>query len=54
MPQLTPFFFVNQLFVTFFVLFVLILLLSIYFLPNFKLIQTIRMYITKLTTPCNG
>lgn len=49
MPQLVPFYFVNQLLFSFVVLFVLIYIFSKYILPLFTYQQVIRMYITKLT-----
>lgn len=49
MPQLIPFYFFNQLFVTFIVLFSIIFILSKYVLPLFTLQQVIRTYITKLS-----
>lgn len=49
MPQLIPFYFVNQLLFSFIVLFVLIYVFSKYILPLFTYQQVVRMYITKLT-----
>ena len=49
MPQLIPFYFLNQLFFSFFTLLVLIYILSKYVLPLFTFQQVIRMYITKLS-----
>ena len=49
MPQLIPFYFVNQLTFSFVVLFSIIYLMSKYFLPTFTFQQVIRLYITKLS-----
>nr|YP_010170385.1 ATP synthase F0 subunit 8 [Phanerochaete carnosa]QRZ60367.1 ATP synthase F0 subunit 8 [Phanerochaete carnosa] len=49
MPQLNPIFFLNQLSVSFLVLFLLVILLSKIFLPNLHLLQLIRVFITKLS-----
>jgi F-type H+-transporting ATPase subunit 8 len=49
MPQLLPFYFINQLSFTFLTLIVLIFVLSKYILPLFTFQQVIRMYITKLS-----
>jgi hypothetical protein len=49
MPQLTPFFFFNQFSFAVLVLFLLVALLSFYFLPVLQLTQVIRLYITKLS-----
>ena len=49
MPQLKPFFFFNQLFISFAILFTIIYLFSKYILPSFTFQQVIRLYITKLT-----
>jgi F-type H+-transporting ATPase subunit 8 len=49
MPQLIPFYFFNQLFFSFIVLFSIIYLFSKYILPLFTLQQVIRTYITKLS-----
>jgi F-type H+-transporting ATPase subunit 8 len=49
MPQLIPFFFFNQLFFAFLVLFSIIFVFSKYILPTFTLQQVIRTYITKLS-----
>ena len=49
MPQLIPFYFVNQLLFSFVVLFTLIYVFSKYILPLFTYQQVVRMYITKLT-----
>ena len=48
MPQLIPFYFVNQLTFSFLVLFALIYILSKYILPLFTFQQVVRLYITKL------
>nr|YP_009926613.1 ATP synthase F0 subunit 8 [Wolfiporia cocos]QNH92670.1 ATP synthase F0 subunit 8 [Wolfiporia cocos]QNH92715.1 ATP synthase F0 subunit 8 [Wolfiporia cocos] len=48
MPQLIPFYFLNQLSFSFLTLLVLIYIMSKYFLPLFTYQQVIRMYITKL------
>ena len=49
MPQLIPFYFVNQLFFSFLTLLVLIYVISKYILPLFTYQQVIRMYISKLS-----
>ena len=49
MPQLIPFYFLNQLFFSFLALTVLIYIFSKYILPLFTFQQVIRMYITKLS-----
>jgi F-type H+-transporting ATPase subunit 8 len=49
MPQLLPFYFINQLSFTFLTLVVLIFVFSKYILPLFTVQQVIRMYITKLS-----
>ena len=49
MPQLIPFYFVNQISFTFLTLLALIYVFSKYVLPVFTLQQVIRMYITKLS-----
>ena len=49
MPQLMPFFFVNQLTFSFLTLLALIFVFSKYILPLFTFQQVIRMYITKLS-----
>jgi len=49
MPQLLPFYFINQLSFTFLTLIVLIFVFSKYILPLFTFQQVIRMYITKLS-----
>jgi F-type H+-transporting ATPase subunit 8 len=48
MPQLIPFYFFNQIFVSFLVLLGIIYLLSKYILPLNTFQQVIRQYITKL------
>nr|WBU10904.1 ATP synthase F0 subunit 8 [Malassezia sp.] len=48
MPQLVPFYFVNQLSFTLFGLFVLIFVFSRYILPAFVELNLSRLYITKL------
>ena len=47
-PQLIPFYFINQILISFLILFVLIYLFSKYLLPLNTLQQVVRMYITKL------
>jgi F-type H+-transporting ATPase subunit 8 len=49
MPQLIPFYFLNQLSFSFLTLLVLIYVFSKYILPLFTFQQIIRMYITKLS-----
>lgn len=49
MPQLIPFFYINQLFFSFLTLLVLIYVFSKYVLPLFTFQQVVRMYITKLS-----
>ena len=48
MPQLAPFFFVNQLTFLFLTFLALIFVFSKYILPLFTFQQVVRMYITKL------
>lgn len=48
MPQLIPFFFLNQLYFSFIVLFGLIYILSKYVLPLNTLQQVVRIFIVKL------
>ena len=48
MPQLAPFFFVNQLTFSFLTLLALIFVFSKYILPLFTFQQVVRMYIKKL------
>ena len=50
MPQLIPFYFINQLSFAFLTLFVLIFVFSKYILPVFSLQQVTRMYIVKLSS----
>jgi F-type H+-transporting ATPase subunit 8 len=49
MPQLIPYYYINQLFFTFLTLLILIYVFSKYILPLFTYQQVIRMYITKLS-----
>ena len=49
MPQLIPFYFVNQLFFAFVTLAILVYVLSKYILPLFTYRNVIRLYITKLS-----
>lgn len=49
MPQLIPFYFLNQLSFSFLTLLALIYIFSKYILPLFTFQQVIRMYITKLS-----
>jgi len=49
MPQLIPFYFVNQFSFSFLTLLSLIYIFSKYVLPLFTFQQVIRMYITKLS-----
>jgi F-type H+-transporting ATPase subunit 8 len=49
MPQIIPFYFVSQIFVTFMLLFLVIFVLSKYILPVNLFNQVIRSYIVKLT-----
>lgn len=49
MPQLVPFYFLNQIVSLFISLFLLVYILSVYFLPLLTLQQVIRTYITKLS-----
>ncbi len=48
MPQLIPFYFINQISFSFLTLLALIYIFSKYILPLFTFQQVIRMYITKL------
>lgn len=48
MPQLIPFYFLNQLSFSFLTLLVLIFVFSKYILPLFTLQQVTRMYIVKI------
>lgn len=49
MPQLIPFFFFNQLLISFIILFSIVYIFSKYILPLFTLQQVVRTYITKLS-----
>jgi len=49
MPQIIPFYFLSQIFVTFMLLFLVIFVLSKYILPINLFNQVIRSYIDKLT-----
>ena len=49
MPQLIPFYFINQLSFAFLTLLALIYIFSKYILPLFTYQQVVRMYITKLS-----
>ena len=49
MPQLIPFYFINQLSFSFLTIVALIYLFSNYILPLFTFQQVIRMFITKLS-----
>ena len=49
MPQLIPFYFMNQLSFAIFGLFLLVYLTSKYILPYFPYAQLIRIFITKLS-----
>jgi F-type H+-transporting ATPase subunit 8 len=48
MPQLIPFYFLNQLTFAFAILIILIFIFSKYILPSFTYLQVTRLYITKL------
>ena len=48
MPQLIPFYFLNQLFFSFISLFVIVYILSKYILPLFAYKPVIRIFILKL------
>nr|YP_010217528.1 ATP synthase F0 subunit 8 [Malassezia furfur]AUN27912.1 ATP synthase F0 subunit 8 [Malassezia furfur]AUN27936.1 ATP synthase F0 subunit 8 [Malassezia furfur]AUN27961.1 ATP synthase F0 subunit 8 [Malassezia furfur]AUN27983.1 ATP synthase F0 subunit 8 [Malassezia furfur]AUN28007.1 ATP synthase F0 subunit 8 [Malassezia furfur] len=48
MPQLIPFYFINQLSFTLFALFLLVFLFSRYILPAFLEVNLSRLYITKV------
>nr|YP_011014460.1 ATP synthase F0 subunit 8 [Pallidohirschioporus biformis]WQA11113.1 ATP synthase F0 subunit 8 [Pallidohirschioporus biformis] len=50
MPQLIPFYFINQLSFSFLTLLALIYVFSKYILPLFTFQQVVRMYITKLSS----
>nr|YP_010697880.1 ATP synthase F0 subunit 8 [Fuscoporia viticola]WCF76841.1 ATP synthase F0 subunit 8 [Fuscoporia viticola] len=49
MPQIIPFFFVNQLSFSFLTLLILVYVFSKFILPLFTFQQVVRMYITKLS-----
>ena len=49
MPQLIPFFFLNQISFTFLTLLILIYVFSKYILPLFFSLQVIRMYLINLS-----
>lgn len=49
MPQLIPFYFVNQLIFAFVTLAILVYVLSKYILPLFTYRNVVRLYLTKLT-----
>lgn len=49
MPQLIPFFFINQLSFAFLALIGLVFIFSKFILPLFTFQQVIRLYITKLS-----
>jgi F-type H+-transporting ATPase subunit 8 len=49
MPQLIPFYFLNQLFFSFLTFTILIYVLSKYVLPLFTYKNVVRLYLTKLT-----
>ena len=49
MPQLIPYYFLNQITFAFVVLLILVYILSKYILPLFTLLQVARIYITKLS-----
>ena len=49
MPQLIPFFYINQLSFSFLILLALVYLFSKYILPLFTFQQVVRIYITKLS-----
>jgi F-type H+-transporting ATPase subunit 8 len=53
MPQLIPFYFLNQLSFSFLTLLALIYIFSKYILPLHTFQQVIRMYITKLSNKNN-
>jgi len=50
MPQLIPFYFINQFSFAFLTLLALIYVLSKYILPNFSFRNLIHIYITKLSS----
>nr|YP_203301.1 ATP synthase F0 subunit 8 [Rhizopus arrhizus]AAW49468.1 ATP synthase F0 subunit 8 [Rhizopus arrhizus] len=45
MPQLVPFYFLNQVSFAFLLLMVLLYVVSKFILPNFKLVQSSRMFL---------
>nr|YP_009162974.1 ATP synthase F0 subunit 8 [Phycomyces blakesleeanus]AKT93741.1 ATP synthase F0 subunit 8 [Phycomyces blakesleeanus] len=45
MPQLVPFYFLNQVSFAFLLLMVLLYVVSKYILPNFMLVQSARMFL---------
>jgi F-type H+-transporting ATPase subunit 8 len=45
MPQLVPFYFLNQLSFAFLLLMILLYVASKYILPNFMLVQSARMFL---------
>ena len=49
MPQLIPFFYINQLSFSFLTLLILVYVFSKFILPLFTFQQVVRMYITKLS-----
>jgi F-type H+-transporting ATPase subunit 8 len=49
MPQLIPYYFLNQITFAFVALLILVYILSKYILPLFTLLQVARIYITKLS-----
>jgi len=49
MPQLIPFYFLNQLFFSFLTIIILIYVLSKFILPLFTYKNVVRLYLTKLT-----
>ena len=53
MPQLIPFYFMNQLSFAMLSLLVLVYILSKYILPNFTSQQVVRLFITKLSNKSN-
>ena len=49
MPQLIPFFFINQISFSFLTLLILIYVFTKFILPSFTYQQVVRLYITKLS-----
>ena len=49
MPQLIPFFFINQISFSFLTLLILIYVFTKFILPSFTYQQVVRLYITRLT-----